>query len=1198
MSQNVTDVVFNEQLFEKSKDKIIAGYEEVYAINKKISELQIKPGSAGGYTELKKVQQALADLKAEQDKLTASNKSYEQSLASKTKADKDALDITKKQTQADREQEKLSQDKIKTKKDQLTYEQAIQKEKARGLSQEQAELKIANQLTNEYGLLNKALLDAELKYKNLALTKGFDNKVTLTQLKEAQSIRAVLDKVDKNLNNNQRNVGNYASGFNGLNTSVQQILREAPSAVNSINTFFLAISNNLPMLFDEIGKAKAGLKDLKDAVLQANIALKEQTAIQTEANAQAVASNAALDAKLDTVIASTVATEAEVASVKTLVTEEIKLGIAAGETAAAIAEQSEQTLINSGIALDEAAAIRVQVEANALLLESSLAATTALEAQTLATAEANAAATAQPSLFKRLGSALFSVNSLLTVGVLLLTLYGGKLIEGIKGLFGYSDAEEKAAEATAKLQKAQLELIKTQEELNKIFANFNDPIGDTGRLEQQLKLLQALNRSKGDQLKIEQDILNLKQQEAQKAFLAETPLTGLSGFTAQRDFQQKLLESQIDYNEIAVKLSKEQDEDESKALQKKLDRAKITVDLYKKLATDQDKIVRDNFELIHETEAKQAQIEEYNRQQKILKETEFAKLRAQIIINENERILADGKKFEDERAKAIESSAKQKINQLREDLRKVTEDPANTNIDKKTGKKSFTSEALVAIRAEANAELEINKKKNVDLYNNNQEFYRRRLAAEKAIYDAEVSFAAAQYKQVSESQAYSLENRITAYGDYYRKQQEQIIKDHDFHIESATHTAEEIEAIDKEASKRLKELTVQSRKEISAIIVGASQQEVAAFQSASNLKLSKDELVLFKSLKNKEKFAAQGRKLTRDTQRAELNQAIANDQELQILTNVTAEDKMAAAQRVQDNQAKLNKLDLEDAEATEAKKQKNRELYFELEKIGVETFFSLLQKIEDDRFQKRIQQLEDEAKMLDENHAREIKNITDSTLSAQEKATAIQIADAQTAAKKQRIADEEKQLKIKQFNTDKAIAIAKIIIETALAVVSNFASSGYAGAILAGATGAAALAEAVAQQPPSFGEGTESTPAGDWIAGEKKQGADYEPEYVEKDGKGSWTSKPMLMNGAGYKVTPESKMDGMRQEMYNSMVRNTAAMLQPIAVDNGREIREVRDAVLYGNRMMIQALKKQKAPVVRFISTGNWDAKIDRDVRN
>lgn len=57
-----------------------------------------------------------------------------------------------------------------------------------------------------------------------------------------------------------RNVGNYSSGWNGLNVQVQQVARELPSLAIGANTFFLAISNNLPMLADELKRAKTEYK--------------------------------------------------------------------------------------------------------------------------------------------------------------------------------------------------------------------------------------------------------------------------------------------------------------------------------------------------------------------------------------------------------------------------------------------------------------------------------------------------------------------------------------------------------------------------------------------------------------------------------------------------------------------------------------------------------------------------------------------------------------------------------------------------------------------------------------------------------------------------------------------------------------------------------------------------------------------------
>lgn len=81
-----------------------------------------------------------------------------------------------------------------------------------------------------------------------------------TMRKQIMEVSQELKDAEAETNRFYRNVGNYASGFNGLNVSVQQILREMPNAAMSMNTFFLAISNNIPMLVDEINRLREANK--------------------------------------------------------------------------------------------------------------------------------------------------------------------------------------------------------------------------------------------------------------------------------------------------------------------------------------------------------------------------------------------------------------------------------------------------------------------------------------------------------------------------------------------------------------------------------------------------------------------------------------------------------------------------------------------------------------------------------------------------------------------------------------------------------------------------------------------------------------------------------------------------------------------------------------------------------------------------
>lgn len=73
-------------------------------------------------------------------------------------------------------------------------------------------------------------------------------------------MQAQVSAAEQRLGNFRSNVGNYQSAFNGLNVSVSQIIRELPSATMGANMFFLAISNNIPMLADEINKLRAANK--------------------------------------------------------------------------------------------------------------------------------------------------------------------------------------------------------------------------------------------------------------------------------------------------------------------------------------------------------------------------------------------------------------------------------------------------------------------------------------------------------------------------------------------------------------------------------------------------------------------------------------------------------------------------------------------------------------------------------------------------------------------------------------------------------------------------------------------------------------------------------------------------------------------------------------------------------------------------
>lgn len=125
------------------------------------------------------------------------------------------------------------------------------------------EIKAKTRLDSIYMKFNDKLSKTRNEYRELAIRKEIFNNLNAkeelklaTLEKRVQMYDSALKKVDATMGMHQRNVGNYASGFNGLGNSINQLTREMPAFANSMQTGFMAISNNLPIFFDEIQKIK------------------------------------------------------------------------------------------------------------------------------------------------------------------------------------------------------------------------------------------------------------------------------------------------------------------------------------------------------------------------------------------------------------------------------------------------------------------------------------------------------------------------------------------------------------------------------------------------------------------------------------------------------------------------------------------------------------------------------------------------------------------------------------------------------------------------------------------------------------------------------------------------------------------------------------------------------------------------------
>ena len=159
-------------------------------------------------------------------------------------------------------------------KEQLTATEQAQLRLQQAQSEEAAELAMYNRQIQEANALNKlnaqlanaaegsynqvsaqyALCTRELNAMSKATREGTEEGRQLTL--RVLALRNEMTRFQESTGNYSLNVGHYEKAFSGLGYSVSQVVRELPAATVSLNTFFLAISNNVPMVVDEIKKLR------------------------------------------------------------------------------------------------------------------------------------------------------------------------------------------------------------------------------------------------------------------------------------------------------------------------------------------------------------------------------------------------------------------------------------------------------------------------------------------------------------------------------------------------------------------------------------------------------------------------------------------------------------------------------------------------------------------------------------------------------------------------------------------------------------------------------------------------------------------------------------------------------------------------------------------------------------------------------
>lgn len=170
-----------------------------------------------------------------------------------------------------RKQQKATVDPLAQAQEKLAYAQSEENQQLKLYS---TQIREANQIAQLQATIANS---AEGSYNRLSAQYAL-NKIRLNQMSAAEreaadsgkkleaetnAIYQQMIKLQEATGNYRLSVGHYQKTWDGLGISISQVVRELPAVAVSLNTFFLGISNNMPMVVDEINRLRAQNKLLQ-----------------------------------------------------------------------------------------------------------------------------------------------------------------------------------------------------------------------------------------------------------------------------------------------------------------------------------------------------------------------------------------------------------------------------------------------------------------------------------------------------------------------------------------------------------------------------------------------------------------------------------------------------------------------------------------------------------------------------------------------------------------------------------------------------------------------------------------------------------------------------------------------------------------------------------------------------------------------
>lgn len=1083
-SKDIMELGFDYNLTKSDAEKVRAELKATYDVAKQLDGLKIKIQLADGFTDLKKAADGLGftidELVKKQKDLADIQLKAAQAAKNLAAANKASADTTIAEQKAATEMEK-------TRRAQIQADAEAAKEKERLAKAIERESALTAKAKSDYALLSAEYLKAKKAVQDLgaAILKSGGSLSEERFTSAAKGVKALgdnLKQIDSALGDDRRNVGNYKSAFDGLSFSFTQLARELPSLGININTFLLAISNNLPMLFDELVKTRAEITALR----------------------------------------------------------------AAGEET--------------------------------------------------------------PSMFKKVLSSALSLQVGLSIGVTLLTLYGGKLISLIGSLFDTTAAMEKQEKQAALLRERYKELIVVYDDLTQIANRSRN--AESNALANQLTYANALNKSKAEQLEIERKIAY------DRAANAQTDFFGAGGFGGLKDKQtayssavqayNNLITLQTDYNNKRYDLSDDDDKkeyDRRKADQKdKLELAKSEYEKQLGLQIEYSNSIRDN-------NAKANEITAYYEAEKRKLILASIKTQQKSVQDENSRTLSNERSNYDERLDALKSNLESQKKVIAAERDNIVNDPSTSKAERIIAVQSANAAIIEVQKQFYDAEEKLNKEKA-------DRKAQAQLTINQTALDTEERFN----EDIYQKESNSLKQRLSAYYKYAEYQKDILENEYKYELgilKSRFSTTEEYAALEAQTHAKRVQLAATTQAEIRRIIEENNQRLQAEAKSVNDAfdrflqattQGNVDEAQAYaeaaqmladnlnKNLITVEEYNKQKLKLDNDYAEKSAKDQLDKLKALSEERKRRGEDTKDLDKQIAEAEAKLSDDTTKHVIGNEEKKRQALIRTFDtISSItnNITDAVSALNDIGYENTKTKLQEIEDQQQ---QNYENDVTRITNSTLSEVDKANQLKILDSTRDAQKQQFDRKQREADNKKAQFDKQLAIANIIVDTARAVVAALTSTppNVPLSIAVGFVGAANLARAIAVKVPQYATGTDSHPGGPAIYGEAG------PEIVHEPGKvphlvTAPTFDPSLQRGA--KVIPLSS-DVINDAMYSAMLGNTARSLSlGEAAGKMSGNRDILNMITWQTRRLEKAYKSQSTSITVNISDrSRWNTFIDKNV--